>query len=65
MNPKPGLPAVASERGGGSDSSIKSALYLVNENTVAGVLLSTKTTEENLSLHVSWIDYKTMLILFG
>lgn len=65
MNPKPGLPAVASERGGGSNASIKSDLQLVNENSVAGVLLSTKTTRENLSLQVPWINYETTLISFG
>lgn len=65
MNPKPGLPAVASEKGGGSNSFIKSAFQLVHGNIVAGVLLSTEKTKENLSHHVNWLDYETILISFG
>lgn len=65
MNPKSGLPAVASERGGGSNASIKPAFQLVNENIVAGELSSTNTTKENLSLHLPWINYKTPVISFG
>lgn len=62
MNLKPGLPAVASERGGGSKLSIRSISELMNGNIVAEVHLSSVTTKANLSHHVNWLHNRAASI---